>query len=85
LITFPHLKFLNLKLAHVDYAEQFLFEKITHLPRLLNLCINYESLTMITNDFTIDTTWFKFSKLKDLDLDESFLHSENFHKYFPLL
>ena len=83
LITFSHLKLLNLKLAHVDYAEQFLLEKISHLPRLLNLCIKYESLTMITKNFTIDATCFNFSKLKDLNLDGSFLHSENFHQYFP--
>jgi hypothetical protein len=27
LITFPHLVFLNMKMAHVDYAEQFLLKK----------------------------------------------------------
>ncbi|CAF1551612.1 unnamed protein product, partial [Rotaria sordida] len=85
LITFPHLKLLDLKSAHVDYAEQFLFAKITHLPRLINLCITYESLIMITKDFTIDTKCFNSSKLKDLDLDRSFLLPENFHQYFPLL
>jgi len=80
LITFPHLK-----LAHVDYAEQFLFEKMTHLPRLLDLRINYESLKMITNNFTIDTTCFNFSKVKDLYLDGSFLHPDVFYQYFPLI
>jgi hypothetical protein len=85
LITFHHLKLLNLKLAHVDYAEQFLLKKITYLPHLFNLYIKYESLIMITNNFTIDTTYFNFSRVKHLDLDQSFLHSENFHQYFPLL
>jgi hypothetical protein len=85
LITFHHLKLLNLQLAHEDYAEQFLFKKITYLPHLLNLYIKYESLMMITNNFTIDTTHFNFSRVKDLHLDQSFLHSENFHQYFPLL
>jgi hypothetical protein len=85
LITFPHLKFLNLKLAHVDYAEQFLFEKMTHLPSLLDLRINYESLKMITNNFIIDTTCFNFSKVKDLYLDGSFLHPDVFYHYFPLI
>ncbi|CAF4553979.1 unnamed protein product [Rotaria socialis] len=35
LITF-HLTLLDPKFTNVDYAKQFLFEKITHLPRLLN-------------------------------------------------
>jgi hypothetical protein len=85
LITFHHLKLLNLKLAHVDYAEQFLLKKITYLPNLFNLYIEYKSLIMITNNFTIDTTYFNFSRVKDLDLDQSFLPSENVHQYFPLL
>jgi hypothetical protein len=85
LITFPHLKLLDLELAHVDYAEQFLLKKITYLPYLFNLCIKYESLIMITNNFTVDTTYFNFSRVKDLDLDQSFRHLENFHQYFPLL
>ncbi|CAF1462492.1 unnamed protein product [Adineta steineri] len=84
LITFPHLKLLNLELAHTDYAEQFLLKKITYLPRLLNLYIRYESLIMITNNFTIDTTYFNFSRVKALYLDESFF-SEKSHPYFPLL
>ncbi|CAF1429806.1 unnamed protein product [Adineta steineri] len=77
LITFHHLKLLNLESAHTDYAEQFLLQKITYLPRLLNLYIKYESLTIITNNFTIDTTYFNFSRVKDLDLDQSFLDSNN--------
>jgi hypothetical protein len=84
LITFPHLKRLNLKLAHVDYAEQFLLKKITDLPYLFNLDINYESLIMITNNFTIDRTYFNFSKVKDLHLDQSF-SSEKCYQYFPML
>jgi hypothetical protein len=84
LITFPHLKLLNLKLAHIDYAEQFLLKKITYLPYLFNLHIKYQSLIMITNNFTIDRTYFNFGRVKDLDLDQSF-PSEKFHQYFPML
>jgi hypothetical protein len=83
-ITYFHLKVLNLRCAHVDYAEQFLLEKITHLPCLLNLNMKYESLTMITNNFTIDRTCFNFSKIKDLYLDKSF-PSGSFYQYFPAL
>ncbi|CAF1159648.1 unnamed protein product [Adineta steineri] len=84
LITFPHLKLLNLQSAHTDYAEQFLSKKITYLSRLLSLYIKYELLTIITNNFTIDTTYFNFSIVKDLDLDQSF-SSEKCHHYFPML
>ena len=85
LITFHHLKLLNLKQAHADYAEQFLLKKVTYLPRLFNLYIKYESLIMITNNLTIDTTYFNFSSVKALDLDQLFFHSENLNQYFPLL
>ena len=81
LITFPYLTLLDLKYAHVDYAELFLLKKNTHLPRLLNLCIEYESLTMITNNFTNDATHFNFGKLKSLDVCQSFVRPENFHLY----
>ncbi|CAF2104888.1 unnamed protein product [Rotaria magnacalcarata] len=42
LITFPYLTFLNLKYAHVDYAELFLLKNNVHLPRLLDLRIEYQ-------------------------------------------
>ncbi|CAF4030473.1 unnamed protein product, partial [Adineta steineri] len=84
LITFPHLKYLNLKLAHTDYAEQFLLKKVTYLPHLFNLNIKCKSLIMITNNFTIDTTYFNFSRVKDFYLDESF-SLEKCHQYFSML
>ncbi|CAF1595177.1 unnamed protein product, partial [Adineta steineri] len=84
LITCHHLKLLDLVLAHDDYAEQFLSKKITYLPHLFNPYIKCESLIMITNIFTIDTTYFNFSRVKDLYLDKSFF-SEKSHPYFPML
>jgi hypothetical protein len=85
LITFPYLTLLNLKWGHVDYAEQFLLKKNIHLPRLLNLCIEYKSLVKITNNFVNDATCFNFSKLINLDVCHPFVRPENFHQYFPLL
>jgi hypothetical protein len=85
LITFPYLTFVNLEYAHVDYAELFLLKTNVHLPRLLNLRIEYESLAKITNNFTDDATYFNFGTLKSLDVCQSFVRSENFHQYFPLL
>ena len=85
IITFHHLKLLNLKLAHVDYAEQFLLKKVTNLPNLTDLHIKSESVKMITNNFTIDTTYFNFSTVKNLDLDQSHHRSDNFYQYFSFL
>ncbi|CAF3342186.1 unnamed protein product [Rotaria sp. Silwood1] len=85
LITFPYLTFLDLTLAHLDYAELFLLEKTMHLPRLLNLAMQYESLTTITNNFTTNAIYFNFGKLISLDICPSFVRPENFRQYFPLL
>jgi len=84
LIVFPHLIRLNLVKAHVDYAEQLLYDKNTHLPALLDLCIEYKSLAIITNNFTNDTICHNCAQIKRLHTN-SFLPTENFHQYFPLL
>jgi len=85
LITFRYLTFLELKYAHNDYAELFLLEKNMHLPRLLNLSLEYKSLITITNNFTNDANHFNFGKLKSLDIYQPFVRPVNFHQYFPLL
>jgi len=83
-IIFPHLILLNLAKAHFDYAEQLLYDKNTHLPALLDLCIGYGSLQMITNNFTNDAICRNCAKIKKLN-STSYVLSKNFHKYFPLL
>jgi hypothetical protein len=85
LIVFPHLILLNLVNAHVDYAEQFLFHKNTDMPCLLDLCIKYESLAIVTNNFTNDAARLTCAKLKRLRVHDLFVQPENFHQYFPLL
>ncbi|CAF3336829.1 unnamed protein product [Rotaria socialis] len=85
LITFPYLTSLYLQYAHVDYVELFLLKNNAHLPRLLNLRIEYESLTTITNNFTNNVTYFNFDRLRSLDVCQAFVRPENFHQYFPLL
>jgi hypothetical protein len=84
-IKFSHLILLNLANAHVDYAEQFLFDKYCHLPCLLNLYIRYESLAVVTNNFTNDETRRTCGKLTNLRVKEVFVSPENFRQYFPLL
>jgi hypothetical protein len=85
LLTFPYLILLDLQYAHVDYGELFLLKENTHLPRLLNLSIEYKSIKTITKNFTIDAAYFNFRKVLSLELYQTFVRPENFHEYFPLL
>lgn len=84
-ITVPHLAILNLQLAHIDYIKQFLFHRRTHLPCLSHLTIQYQSLVMITNNFSNEPKHFNFVQLKTLVTDQSFVRPENYHSYFPHL
>ena len=84
LITFSHLIFLDLVETHVDYAEQLLCDKNTHLPLLLDLYIDYKSLAIITNNFTNNAIHINCAKIKKINTDP-FLRPKNFHKYFPSL
>jgi hypothetical protein len=84
-IIFPYLLLLDLTKAHVDYIEQFLIETNTHLPRLLDLHINYESLALVTNNFTNDATRLTCAKLTCLVIDDPFVRPKYFDQYFPLL
>jgi hypothetical protein len=85
LIIFSHLILLDVDSSHADYAEQFLVDKRCHLPCLLNLNIGYESLVLVTNNFTNDATRLPCSKLISLRLKELFVPPETFEQYFPLL
>ncbi|CAF4176758.1 unnamed protein product [Rotaria sp. Silwood2] len=85
LILFSHLVALNLNQSTVDYAEQFLFEKNTRLPRLLKLTIRYETLAIITNNFTNDAARLNCVNLQSIHTNKPFVRPEKFHQYFPLL
>ncbi|CAF3726964.1 unnamed protein product [Adineta steineri] len=56
MITFIRLLDLRVTLTHIDYIEQLLFNRYTHLPRLCQLEIDYEQLITLTNNFTNDQT-----------------------------
>ncbi|CAF4098336.1 unnamed protein product [Adineta steineri] len=71
--------------AHADYAEQFLIDKYCHLPCLLNLDIDYESLVLVTNNFTNDAIHLTCSKLTNLRINEPLVPPKTFYQYFPLL
>jgi len=83
IITFPHLLTLDLQRANADYGAQFLCDTKIHLPCLLNLKIIYESLVMITNNFTNDLTRLTCAPLQSLIIYGSYVPPENFHTYFP--
>ncbi len=85
LLTFPYLSYLDLDGAHDDYIVLFLLKKHTYLPCLSYLSIEEKPLKKITNNFNIDSIHFNFSKLKNLYIGESFVPSENFDVYFPML
>ncbi|CAF2056181.1 unnamed protein product [Rotaria magnacalcarata] len=85
LITFNHLLTLDILSVHNDYVIQFLSDKITRLPCLTNLIIEYETLTRMTNYFTNDTTRLNCAKIKSLATFELLVPLEHFYSYFPSL
>jgi hypothetical protein len=84
-VEHPYLLSLCLESAHIDYVDQFLNETKTHLPRLMQLSVDYNQLTAITQNFTRDTTRLNCSKVKRLVIEQTFVYSKDFYVYFPLL
>ena len=82
-INFSHLNLLNLVEAHVDYARQFLIDTNAHLPCLLDLRINYESIATVTNHFTNHATRLYCAQLKGLHINNPFARPKHFDEYFP--
>jgi hypothetical protein len=86
IVKYPYLISLHLASAHIDYVEQFLNETKTHLPRLTELAVNADSLTIVTENFTRDTTRLNCINVKELNTYHGRVkHSKDFHVYFPLL
>jgi hypothetical protein len=65
------------------YAEQFLVETSTLLPRLTNLTIDYEALFTVTETFTWDATRRNCINIEHIDLSRAFVYSEEMCLYFP--
>ena len=85
MITFSRLLALDISLSHMDYIEQFLFNRYTYLPRLCELEIKYEQLITLTNYFTNDSTQLNGSQVQRLIIDQCFVRPKNFSQFFPLL
>ncbi|CAF1149881.1 unnamed protein product [Adineta ricciae] len=81
-ITFPYLKFLNLREAHDDYGVFFLLKQYVHLPQLACLRVRQASLEKITKNFTSDPMTLNLSKVKDLNVGLWFAPLATFHMYF---
>lgn len=82
IIQYPHLDVLNLLEAHDDYVEQFLVESQLHLSNYIYLCARYESLKLVTNNFTRDATRINCAKVAYVCLDDDILFPKNFKNYF---
>ncbi|CAF1478481.1 unnamed protein product [Adineta steineri] len=73
MITFLRLLDLRVILAHIDYIEQLLFNRYTHLPRLCQLEVDYEQLTTLTNNFTNDQTQLNCLQLQSIRTKKKFV------------
>jgi trehalose/maltose hydrolase-like predicted phosphorylase len=76
---------LRLERVYIDYVEQFLNETKTHLPRLIKLTVDYDQLTIVTENFTRDAIRLNCVKVKELVVKKALAHSKDFYVYFPLL
>ncbi|CAF2099454.1 unnamed protein product [Rotaria magnacalcarata] len=83
---FNYLESLFLGKADIDYVDQFLDERKTHVPRLTELTIDYDHLAIVTDNFTRDTTRLNCIKVERLHFfNTGVQHSKDFHVYFPLI
>ncbi|CAF4560926.1 unnamed protein product [Rotaria sp. Silwood2] len=85
IIEFPYLTSLDLGLVHIDYVEQFINHTKTYLPCLNKLTVDYDKLTIVTENFTRDRTQLNCMKIKQLIIAQILVHSKDFYIYFPLL
>ncbi|CAF4966095.1 unnamed protein product [Rotaria sp. Silwood1] len=86
IVKYPHLIWLCIESAHIDYVEQFLNETKTHLPSLTKLTVFYGHLYVVTENFTRYITRRNCMKVNELDIDnEKIERSKDFNAYFPLL
>ncbi len=85
IIEYSHLLSVDITDAHMDYMEQFLLETKTHLPRLIELKVDYKDLKTVTMNFKRDAMRHNFSKVKQLIVHEFTILSNNVYQYFALL
>jgi hypothetical protein len=84
-ITFPYVRFLTVYCSHLCYVEQLLSDAFTSLPSLRELRLDYDTLTVLTNNFTNDLARVNCARVQVLGVKECIVPSENFFSYFPSL
>ncbi|CAF2954277.1 unnamed protein product, partial [Rotaria sp. Silwood2] len=84
IVEYPYLILVRLGRSHIDYYEQFLNDTKTHLPRLTALTVNYDQLTIVTENFTRDATRLNCANVKELIIQRTLVHSKDFYVYFPV-
>jgi len=82
---YPHLTYLDMFCANIDYLEQFLNEKVTYVPCLKKLKVVYNNLRIVTNNFTREETRRNCAKVTRLVIRTPLACSKDFYLYFPLL
>ncbi|CAF4836448.1 unnamed protein product, partial [Rotaria sp. Silwood2] len=85
IIEYPYLISLDISNCHIDYIEEFLNNTKIRLPHLMKLTVNYDQLIIVTENFTRDVTRLNCTKVKELNIYETIVHSKDFYVYFPLL
>ena len=82
---YPHLISLDINYVYSYYAEHFLNDTKTHLPRLTGLKVYYETLKTVTNNFTREETRRTCAKVKRLIVEHDIIYPKEVYCYFPLL
>lgn len=85
IVKFLRLTDLALQGFHADYAEQFLVETNTWMPRLTHLHINYEDLIQVTENFTRAETRCNCLRIQHLVINRPMVQHSEFYHYFPSL
>lgn len=87
IVQFNHLTTLSICFQRPIYLEEFLVDTKTYLPKLVHLTVSYDSLVLVTNNFTRDDTRQNCSKVQTLEftISTTTTHSKEFYSYFPCL
>ena len=82
---YPHLTYLDIFRTTSATVDQFLNEKMTRMPRLEGLSVNYEDLSFVTHDFTREETRRNCSNVTRLVTYRIMVGSKDYYNYFPSL
>lgn len=68
ILTFPHLKRLDVQYAHHDYVELFVLKTNCYLPRLSILRIRDQSIRKLQDRFNNDSSYFNINDIFRMNL-----------------